>query len=59
LSAVFADKKQRKQTDSSCLFYMANEMTLRSLGQSTVGQSLCLLNCNSSNTQNTDITSEN
>jgi len=27
LSAVFADKKQRKQTDSSCLFCMANEMT--------------------------------
>jgi len=27
LCAVFADKKQRKQTDRSCLFYMVNEMT--------------------------------
>jgi len=47
-----------RQTDNS-LFYMANERTWRSSSQLTMGQSLCLLSCSSSDTQNTDTTLEN
>jgi len=38
---------------------MANERTRRSSGQLTMGQSLCLLGYNNSDTQNTDATFEN
>jgi len=47
-----------RQTDNS-LFYMANERTWRSSSQLTMGQSLCLLSCSSSDTQKTDTTLEN
>jgi len=48
-----------RRTDNYCLFYMANERTRGSSGQLTMGQSLCLLSPNSSDTQNTDATFEN
>jgi len=36
------------------LFYMANARTRTSSGQLTMGQALCLISCNSSDTQNTE-----
>jgi len=60
-AAVSKDKQcDVRQTDNSCLFYMANEKTRRSSMSADHGPvTICLLSCNSSDTQRTDATLEN
>jgi len=55
-----ADADRQDKTDNACLFCTANEKTRRSSKSADHGSVIiCLLSCNSSDTQRTDATLEN